>query len=196
MSPRAGNRNPDASSREGNRNSDASSREVYRNAWMRVREDDVVHPDGSAGIYGVVDKPDFSLVIPYDGRRLVVVEEFRYPVAERVRNFPQGSWPDDSAIPPAEVAAAELREETGLTAGRWEHLGRLLVAPGMSSQGAQVYLATDLSGELLPQEPGLVAESLTPAELDEQIRTGRFADGASVAAYLLLQLRHPELRSR
>lgn len=166
-----------------------TSREVYRNAWMRVHEDDVVHPDGSVGIYGVVDKPDFSLVIPYDGERLVVVEEFRHPVAARVRNFPQGSADDDAGLEPERVAAAELREETGLTAGRWEHLGRLLVAPGMSNQGAQVYLATELTGRLSPQEPGLVAEALTPAELEEEIRAGRFADAASVAAYLLLQVR-------
>ncbi len=168
-----------------------TSREVYRNAWMRVREDDVVRPDGSPGIYGVVDKPDFSLVIPYDGERLVVVEEFRHPVDERVRNFPQGSTEGDGAVAPERVAAAELREETGLVAARWEHLGRLLVAPGMSNQGAQVYLATELTGQLSPQEPGLAAEALTPAELQEEIAAGRFADAASVAAYLLFQLRHP-----
>jgi hypothetical protein len=40
------------------------SRQVYRNAWMTVREDQVERDDGSTGIYGVVDKPDFALVIP------------------------------------------------------------------------------------------------------------------------------------
>jgi len=43
------------------------SREVYRNRWMRVREDDVRFPDGATGIYSVVEKPDFALVIPWDG---------------------------------------------------------------------------------------------------------------------------------
>ena len=33
------------------------SREVYRNPWMIVREDDIRRPDGSLGIYGVIDKP-------------------------------------------------------------------------------------------------------------------------------------------
>src|SRR5690606_12855077 len=36
---------------------------VYRNPWMTVREDRVERPDGSRGIYGVVDKPDFALII-------------------------------------------------------------------------------------------------------------------------------------
>ena len=35
-----------------------SSREVYRNAWMRVREDEVRRPDGSTGVFGVVDQAD------------------------------------------------------------------------------------------------------------------------------------------
>ncbi len=36
------------------------SRQVYANAWMSVREDDVQRSDGSPGIYGVVDKPDYA----------------------------------------------------------------------------------------------------------------------------------------
>ena len=58
------------------------SREVYANPWMTVREDEVRRADGSDGIYGVVDKPDYALVIPLDGDRLHLVEQFRYPVGE------------------------------------------------------------------------------------------------------------------
>ena len=43
------------------------SRQVYANAWMTVREDPIRRADGSTGIYGVVDKPDFALVIPLHG---------------------------------------------------------------------------------------------------------------------------------
>jgi hypothetical protein len=32
------------------------------------------------GIYGVVDKPTAAVVIPRDGDRLHLVEQFRYPV--------------------------------------------------------------------------------------------------------------------
>lgn len=173
-----------------------AGREVYRNAWMTVREDDVVHPDGTAGIFGVVVKADFALVIPYDGERLVLIEEFRHPVGERVWAFPQGSYEQDPTVPPERVAAGELVEETGLGAATWQHLGRLLVAPGYSSQGAQVYLATDLTGELVPQEAGLRAARVTPAELDAWVAAGRLRDSASLAAYVLLQVRHPQLLTR
>ncbi len=59
------------------------TREVYRNAWMTVGEDTVRRGDGSEGIYGVVDKPDFALIIPQDAGDLWLVEQYRYPVGRR-----------------------------------------------------------------------------------------------------------------
>ncbi len=59
------------------------SRRMYTNAWMSVREDDVQRFDGSPGIYGVVDKPDYALIIPLDGDRVHLVEQYRYPVGAR-----------------------------------------------------------------------------------------------------------------
>src|SRR6187551_307522 len=70
------------------------SRQVYANAWMTVREDPIRRADGSTGIYGVVDKPDFALVIPLDGERMRLVEQYRYPIGMRRWEFPQGTAPD------------------------------------------------------------------------------------------------------
>ena len=41
-----------------------SSRIAYRNPWLTVREDDIEYPDGTTSIYGIVEKPDFALVLP------------------------------------------------------------------------------------------------------------------------------------
>jgi len=53
---------------------------VYENRWMRVREDTIRRRDGSDGLYGVVEKPDFVVIVPLNGDRLHLVEQFRYPV--------------------------------------------------------------------------------------------------------------------
>lgn len=111
-----------------------SSREVYRNNWMTVREDSIRRQDGSAGIYGVVDKPDYALIIAVDGTRVGLVEQYRYPLGERRWEFLQGTAPDRADVEPTELAIRELREETGLTAGSFVVLGRLDIAAGMSSQ--------------------------------------------------------------
>ena len=159
---------------------------------MSVREDEVVLPDGQSGRYGVVDKPDFALVVPReDDGSLWLVEQYRYPVRRRSWEFPQGSWPSGADGSPAELARAELREETGLRAADLAHLGRLHEAPGFCSQGFDVWLATGLvagSPEREATEQGMRTMRVTDAELRRMVRDGELVDAATVAAYALCVL--------
>ncbi|MET7988805.1 NUDIX hydrolase [Streptomyces sp. NPDC005281] len=169
------------------------TREVYRNPWMTVREDDISHTNGTTGIYGVVDKPDYALVIPRqaDGS-MHLVEQYRYPVRGRYWEFPQGSWPQGrEAGAPLELARAELREETGLRADRMTYLGRVHVAYGFTSQGCHVFLAEELTeGE--PQREATEADMrlrrANPREWREMLRAGQITDAATLAAYTLVTL--------
>ncbi|MFE1049323.1 hypothetical protein ACFW5S_26680 [Streptomyces olivaceus] len=78
------------------------SRLAYRNPWMTVREAGLRRPDGSDGLYGVVDKPDFVLIVPRERDGFHLVEQYRYPVGSRFWEFPQRSWPE-----PAKTSAAD-----------------------------------------------------------------------------------------
>ena len=167
------------------------SREVYANPWMTVREDAVRRADGTQGIFGVVDKPTAAVVIPRDGDRLHLVEQFRYPVGERRWEFPMGTAPDRAELDPAELAARELREETGLVAGRIELIGVLDIAPGMSSQREQVFLASELTqggAQREDSELDMRAAWYSTGEFEEMVRAGVVVDAQTVAAYLLLLL--------
>lgn len=168
------------------------SRQVYANSWMTVREDAIRRPDGSEGVFGVVDKPTAAVVVPVDGDRLHLVEQFRYPVGRRRWEFPMGTAPDRAELDPAELAARELAEETGLVAGRMELLGHLDIAPGMSSQREHVFLATELTAgppRREQQEQDMRAAWFSTAEFEAMIRDGRIVDAQTLAAYLLLRLR-------
>lgn len=167
------------------------SREVYANNWMSVREDAIRRPDGSDGVYGVIDKPDYALVIPSDGDRFHLVEQYRYPLGLRRWEFPQGTAPERADADPLELAARELREETGLRAGSLVELGLLDVAPGMSSQRGRVFLATELTEgehEREHEEQDMRAAWFTRSEFDTMIRSGEVTDAQSIAAYALLML--------
>lgn len=177
-----------------------SSKVVYRNRWMTVREDATVRPDGSTGIFGVVEKPDFALVIPFENGGFHLVEQFRYPVLARYWEFPQGAWEDAPDADPLALAAGELREETGLRAGSMERLGYLYEAYGYSDQGFHVILATDLTqGErdLDPEEVGLVSRWVSEAELWSLVDEGRLRDAPTLAALALFERwrRSPPRRS-
>ena len=170
------------------------SRELYRNNWLTIREDDIRRPDGSAGIYAVVDKPNYALVIPRDsgteGDRFHLVEQFRYPLGLRRWEFPQGTVPG-ADIDPNELAARELREETGLRADSITELGLLDVAPGMSSQRGRVFLAlgiTEGPHAREHEEQDMRSAWFTRAEVEKMIRDGAITDAQSIAAWTLMTL--------
>jgi 8-oxo-dGTP pyrophosphatase MutT (NUDIX family) len=168
-----------------------SSREVYRNRWMSVREDEVLRSNGQKGIYGVVDKPLSAIILPIDGDRIWLVEQFRYTIQERTLEFPQGSWSEMS--PEAEdLARGELREETGLEAAQMTCLGSLWVAYGFLLQKQYVYLATGLTQaekDPDPEEYDLALRSCSIAEFEQMILDGVIQDQCTVAAWGLYLMR-------
>jgi 8-oxo-dGTP pyrophosphatase MutT (NUDIX family) len=164
---------------------------VYRNSWLTLREDDIRRADGSKGIYAVVDKPTYALVIAHDGDRFQLVEQFRYPLGLRRWEFPQGTAPELAHVEPAELAARELREETGLRAASLVALGQLDVAPGMSTQRGWVFLATGITEgehEREHEEQDMHSEWFSREQVERMIRDGDITDAQSIAAWALLLL--------
>jgi 8-oxo-dGTP pyrophosphatase MutT (NUDIX family) len=165
------------------------SRIAYENAWLTVTEDTIEYPDGTTGIYGVVHKPDYALVIPLDGDRVHLVEQYRYPVAGRHWEFPQGSLRDSLDATPEEVASVELAEETGLRAAALEVLGFLHDAYGVADNGFHVVLATGLTDGPVNREhteQDMRSAWFPLEEVWAMIADGRMTDSASVAALALL----------
>ncbi|HWO60544.1 MAG TPA: NUDIX hydrolase [Umezawaea sp.] len=168
-----------------------TSRLVYENAWLSVREDQVEHLDGTPGIYSVVDKPDFAVIIPAENDGFHLVEQHRYPTGERSWEFPSGSFPQGKTGTEEELAAAELAEETGFTAGNLKKLGFLHLANAFTPSGFHVYLATNLTpGEphREPTEQDMRQQWFPRSEVVHMLRTGTLKDGPTAAAYLLLTL--------
>lgn len=169
-----------------------SRRTVYQNRWMKVHEDQVRFANGAEGIYGVVDKEDFALIVPRhaDGS-FQLVQQYRYPVGERLWEFPQGSWETRPGTDPEEVALAELEEETGLRASTLSKIGFLYEAYGYSNQGCHMFLAEGLTPGQLgreTEEQDMVTARVTRAELDAMILSGEIKDAPSIAALGLIAL--------
>ncbi len=169
-----------------------ATRLVYENRWLRLREDEVEHPNGARGIYSVVEKPDFVVVLAVEDGHVHLVEQLRYPIGARFWELPQGAWEDRPDAPPQELAAGELAEETGLRARTWTPLGEMFNAYGYSTQRLHVFAATDLvQGPAAPdpEEQGLRVERVPLARFEAMLTDGTIRDGATLAAYALLVLR-------
>jgi 8-oxo-dGTP pyrophosphatase MutT (NUDIX family) len=169
-----------------------STRLVYENRWMRVREDSIRRQDGSGGIYGVVEKPDFVTIAALEQGILHLVEQYRYPIGARFWELPQGSWETNPAVDPRELAQRELREETGLEASAMTYAGNLLQGYGYATQAYHVFLATGLRPgpvRLEHEEQGLISRPFALADVEGMIRDGTIRDATTVAALGLLRLK-------
>ena len=162
-----------------------STREVYRNPWMRLREDEILRSNGKLGIYGVVEKDDAAIILPIEGDRIWVVEQFRYTIQQQAIELPQGGW-EKVIANPEELARGELKEETGLHAEQMTYLGQLWVAYGFTRQKQHVFLATGLRhAERDPdeEEHDMVVRSVPIAEFEQMILDGVVRDGCTAAAW-------------
>lgn len=169
-----------------------SSRIAYANRWTRLREDRFRRSDGSEGLYGVVERTDFALIVPVQDGSVTLVEQYRYPVGLRMWEFPMGMWEDRPEADPATVAAGELREETGLVAGTMQYAGVIFQGPGYCTQRGHVFLATDLT-QLATQreatEQDMICRSFSLAAFETMIREGTVQEAMTLSAYALLRVK-------
>jgi 8-oxo-dGTP pyrophosphatase MutT (NUDIX family) len=173
-----------------------SSRIAYENRWLRLREDVIRRPNGEDGLYGVVEREDFVVVAALgqtpEGPTLTLVEQFRYPVGQRLWELPMGMWEERPDASPERIAAGELAEETGLVAGTMLRVATLLQGPGYCNQKGHLFLATALARTKTDREASehdMVARTFPLAEVEAMIRDGRIVCMATIAAIGLLRLK-------
>lgn len=164
------------------------SRVVYENPWIRVREDAVVRPDGSPGVYGVVEVRHASVFVVAltDDDEVVLVSQRRYTTGEVSVEVPAGGTDGED---PLVAARRELAEETGLTAREWTHVGRMTALNGIASAHEHVFVARGLSpvrgdaGAHSQAEEGIDSVRTVPfADALRMVADGTICDGESVAA--------------
>lgn len=162
------------------------SRLVYDNAWISVREDQVLRPDGQPGIYGVVHFRTRAVgVLPVDeDGRIWLVGQYRYPIDRYSWEIPEGGGHDAETL--EEAARRELREETGLIAGRLERIATSHLSNSVSDEVATIYRATELVPG--PSEPEgselLQVRRVSWSEAWSMLRSGAITDSMSVIALL------------
>lgn len=169
-----------------------STRVVYENPWTRVREDIIRRPNGKDGLYGIVERGEFVVILPVgekDGEKTItLIRQFRYPVQRRMWELPMGMWESRPDAVPDEVAAGELREETGLTATRMQHLGITYQGAGYSTQRGHVYVATGLTqgpNDLESTEEDITCHTLPLSEVRRMIRDNEITCMVTLAVFAM-----------
>jgi 8-oxo-dGTP pyrophosphatase MutT (NUDIX family) len=167
-----------------------STRVVYDNPWIRVREDEVVRPDGLPGIYGVVHFKNVAVgVLALEDWMLYLVGQYRYPLERYSWEIPEGGCPEGED--PLQTARRELAEETGLRATRWTKMGEAHLSNSVSDELAVWFLAEGLEqGELSPEgTEKLQVRRVSLKDALRMVNSGEITDALSVLAIQQLLLR-------
>jgi 8-oxo-dGTP pyrophosphatase MutT (NUDIX family) len=162
---------------------------VYENRFAKLFDNQVTFPGGAQGRYLKLQwsEPYGVAILPIleDGR--VYLVNFRYASNRMCIEIPKGFG--SSGVPPAEAAARELMEETGLRArelrliaslstegGLIDHTVHLYAAHGARAEGSPTPEPTEVFGEPLILE---ISEAI------ELIRENKINDSLSINALML-----------
>ncbi|MBI1786016.1 MAG: NUDIX hydrolase [Acidobacteria bacterium] len=163
----------------------ATSREVYRNPWIRVREDRVIRPDGSSGLFGVMEgKTGASVLALNDLHEVYLIREYKHAVARHSLEVMSGGLePGES---PLDAARRELKEEAGLTASEWTELGMIDPFTTFVNAPNYLFLARGIQeGEQSPDHGEVLEVVKTPfSRAVEMVMRGEITHGASCVAIL------------
>lgn len=170
-----------------------STRDIIRDRWARLRADRVeIAPGKILDPFYVLEEHEWVHAIALNREReILLVRQYRYPGQAFTWELPGGM-----ADPGEDLLAAiqrELREETGATAPRWQHIASPFPNPARQTNRVHGYLAEDTAitttSALDVSEAIESAWHSISATLD-LIRRGEFSQANHIALfYLTLEAR-------
>jgi 8-oxo-dGTP pyrophosphatase MutT (NUDIX family) len=166
-----------------------SSRIVYKNRWLRVREDQVLRPDGGPGIYGVVEiRPSVGVLAINANDEVAIAGQWRYALGRYSYEIVRGGS-EEGETDFLAVAKRELREEAGFKAREWEPLGAVDVCNGVTTDVQHLFVARDLTFVGTNQDPfeEIHTDWRPFSEAVRMVLEGEITEVCSVAAILKYQ---------
>jgi len=160
---------------------------VYSNPWIEVEHHEVLTPANAPGIYGLVKFKNKAIgIVPVDEFGYIyLVGQFRYPLNAYSWEIPEGGGPH--AENPLLAAQRELKEETGLIAAHWAHLGSIHTSNSVTNEEGVLYLATELTqGEMEPEDTEVLQLQRVPlVQAVDWVMESKITDSLSMAGILM-----------
>ena len=125
-----------------------ASRREYTGRVVNLDIDQVRFPNGKVGELELIRHSGASAVLPFLGDpegedpTILLIRQYRYAADGFIYEIPAGRL--EPGEPPEQCAVRELREETGCTAAKMEHLYTMYTTPGFTDERIHLFAATGL----------------------------------------------------
>jgi ADP-ribose pyrophosphatase len=167
-----------------------ASRRVYTGKIINLDVDSVEFPNGTVGELEMIRHPGASAIVPFlsDPRgpdpQLLLIRQYRYAANGYMYEIPAGRL--NKGEDPRDCAVRELREETGCTAGRLEHLYTMYTTPGFTDERIHIFMAMGLTAGATAHEADefLTVETVAMQRALEMIQSGEINDGKTAVGIL------------
>jgi ADP-ribose pyrophosphatase len=153
---------------------------------FRIRRDHLRTPDGRETKFEIVEHGGSVVMLPIDDAgNVIFVRQYRHAARTDLLELPAGTRDGDETY--ESCAAREMREETGMAAGRLEKAGEFYLAPGYSTEYMVVFIARDLTPDPLPTDADefLQIERVPVKEAFRKAEQGEVPDAKSLAALFM-----------
>ena len=163
-----------------------SSNMIYDGIVLHLYRDEIEQSTGTRSIREIIRHNGAVCVIPVtsDGN-VICVKQYRYAHAKTLLEIPAGKL-DSKSEDPESAARRELREETGMTAGKLTPIGKMYGSPAILDEVVHMYLAEDLTpGDCDPDEDEILEIINIPLEdMFHMVMNGDICDAKTQIAVL------------
>ncbi len=162
------------------------SEPLLQGRTFKIRRDTLKTPDGRETRLEIVEHGGSVVIVPIDEQNnFLFVRQYRHAAGVNLLELPAGTR--DKNEPFEKCAAREIREETGMEAGKLQKIGEFYLAPGYSTELMAVFLATELRSNPLQADDDefLEVEKIPLRKAFEMAERGEMPDAKSLAALLM-----------
>ncbi len=168
------------------------SKTAYECKYFKILDEDFVTPNGKAHKYYIFKRSDYVIVLAKERNYIYLIEQYRYATKSKLLQVVAGAI--EKGETQLKAAKKELKEEAGITAGKFIKLGWFYAHYGCSNQKAFVFLAEDLKfgkqePDDLEKEAGIKVVKLKISEVKGFIKLGKIKDHDTLSALSLFMLK-------
>jgi len=156
-----------------------------RVAYMPIRNNQASGP-GAGRWREWLAHPGSAVVVARKEGRVCLIRQWRAAISQQILELPAGLI--DRGEEPLAAAKRELREETGLSGGRWHSLLSSYTTPGYSDELQHFFLSDEpaLGSQDLDSGEELEVEWFTVEEINELLRDGAICDGKTIQGLAMI----------